>query len=175
MKKLKLIIAICMFILFISTAYAVYEPMREVEEEDIVVEEIQEEQFIYPTDLIAKVNSTLGSWTLAEAIVIWCQNHSEDVDTCIKNVYWVATAESSLFKNVGSSNNAFWLMYKGKLRRFTSIEEWVIQRIKLYEKNNRQARGLSWQRWLDGKYCASECKYRISNYNSGIAIAESVL
>ena len=174
MKQLKIFITLILLLLWLTVANAVYEePMGET----IEVNEIEEETwFIYPEGAIRKVSDALGGkWTLAEAIVIWCQNHSEDYNLCVKNVFWVANAESSLFKNVSSSNNAFWRMYNWKLRRFSSLEEWIVQRIKLYEKNNRQVRGLSWQRWLDWNYCASECTYWVRNYNQWIAIAESAL
>lgn len=173
MKQLKLFITCLLVLFFIWIANAVYEePMGET----IEVDEVIESWFVYPEGAIRKVSDALGGkWTLAEAIVIWCQNHSEDYSLCVKNVFWIATAESSLFKNVSSSNNAFWWMYKWKLKRFSSIEEWVVQRIKLYEKNNRQVRGLSWQRRILWKYCTSSCDYRISNYNNWIAIAELAL
>lgn len=173
MKQLKIFFTVVLIFLFLGIADAVYEePMGET----IEVDEVIESWFVYPEGAIRKVSDALGGkWTLAEAIVIWCQNHSEDYSLCVKNVFWIATAESSLFKNVSSSNNAFWWMYKWKLKTFSSIEEWVVQRIKLYEKNNRQVRGLSWQRWLNANYCASDCTYWVSNYNRWIAIAESAL
>ena len=173
MKQLKLFITLILLLLWLTVANAVYEePMGET----IEVDEPEETWFIYPEGAIRKVSDALGGkWTLAEAIVIWCQNHSEDYNLCIKNVFWIATAESSLFKNVSSSNNAFWRMYNWKLKRFSSLEEWIVQRIKLYEKNNRQVRGLSWQRRMLWKYCTSSCDYRISNYNNWIAIAELAL
>ena len=173
MKQLKLFIAALLILLWISIANAVYEePMGEIIEDN----ETEETWFIYPEESIRKVSDALGGkWTLAEAIVIWCQNHSEDYNLCVKNVFWIANAESSLFKRVSSSNNAFWWMYNWALKRFTSIEEWIVQRIKLYEKNNRQVRGLSWQRRLSWNYCSSECTYWTRNYEYWIAIAESAL
>lgn len=174
MKQLKILIIAILLYACLSTVGAIYEePMGETIEID---EQEIETWFVYPEGAIRKVSDALGGkWTLAEAIVIWCQNHSEDYSLCVKNVFWVASAESSLFKNVSSSNNAFWWMYNWKLRKFSSIEEWIVQRIKLYEKNNRQVRGLSWQRWLNWKYCTSECTYWVTNYNRWIAIAESAL
>lgn len=172
MKQLKIFIAVLLILLWVSVANAIYEePMGEIIDDNVV----EETWFVYPEESIRKVSDALGGkWTLAEAIVIWCQNHSEDYNLCVKNVFWVATAESTLFKRVSSSNNAFWWMYNWKLRRFSSIEEWVVQRIKLYERNNRQVRttGADWMRW---HYCTSECTYWISNYNYWIAIAESAL
>lgn len=172
MKQLKLFIAALLILFWISIANAVYEePMGEIIEDN----EPEETWFIYPEESIRKVSDALGGkWTLAEAIVIWCQNHSEDFNLCVKNVFWIANAESSLFKRVSSSNNAFWWMYNWTLKRFTSIEEWIVQRIKLYEKNNREVRTTGAD-WLRGHYCTSECLYWTSNYEYWIAIAESAL
>lgn len=48
MKQLKIIIAICLFVLCISVANAVYEPMGDVVE----VEEESTDAFVYPTETI---------------------------------------------------------------------------------------------------------------------------
>lgn len=162
MKRLKLFICVYLIILCVNVVNAVYEePMGEE-----CVEEISDTQ---QTETIKKVSEVLGDrWTLAEAIVIGCTNHAKDINLCIEHVFWVANAESSLFKNVSSSNNAFWWMYNWKLKRFSSIEEWIIQWIRLYEKNWWSIRD-SGQKWLDWHYCTSSCSYRISNYNVGIA------
>lgn len=165
MKQLKIIIAICLFVLCISVANAVYEPMGDVVE----VEEESTDAFVYPTETIWKVSEVLGNrWTLAEAIVIWCMNHSEDLNLCIEQVFWVANAESSLFKNVSSSNNWFWWMQNWTLKRFSSVEEWIVQWIRLREKNGWSVR-VSGEQRMKWHYCVSGCSYWITNYNDWIA------
>lgn len=118
--------------------------------------------------IVEKVDNLLGDYITSEIIVDNCMEKTENYILCIKNVVWVANAESSLFKKVSRSNNPFGLMKGGRLQKFASKYDAIIYRIDLYQKNWWYTRN-TWADWLRWNYCASDCTYRISNYNDWIA------
>lgn len=59
-------------------------------------------------------------------------------------------------------------MYRWTLQKFNTIEDSIYYWIQLCQKNQRYKR-TNWASWLRGNYCASQCTYRIDNYNSAIA------
>ena len=132
-----------------------------------------EETTIYTREMTArelaiKVNKVVGNYDISYAIVNECASQVDDYKQCIKNVIWVANAESWLFKaSMKPSNNWFGLMYKGKKRRFSSVQEWIHVWVSLYKKNlwGKRTTGQAWLIW---KYCASACTNRVKLYNSAI-------
>lgn len=135
----------------------------------------------FQLEIVNKINAVVWSETIAEAIVVGCMNHTENYIKCMRHTFGVANAESSLFKNVSSKNNAFWIMEKVcgkkpwweyscsyKVKSYSSVEESVIDFIKKYEKNKWYNRD-SGQAWLNGKYCTSQCSNRIPAYNDWMA------
>lgn len=166
MRQLKLLLIIIIAFSFLGFT------IDTVSSESVQVETPSNPIDIEREYLLEKVNSLIDSTSISEAIVVWCMNHSTDHNLCINNVVGVATAESWLFKQgMKPSNNWFGWLTKTengyKKKRFTSIEEGIIQWIKMYERlwwENRD----TWEKRLSWKYCTSECTYRIKNYNSGI-------
>lgn len=119
-------------------------------------------------EIIEKVNSLVGNESISTAIVKECANQTEDYKLCIKNIIWVSNAESSIFqKGMNPSNNGFWRMYKGKKRKFSSVEESIHLRVQMYVKNGREKR-TTWDSRISGKYCTSQCTHWVKNYNSAI-------
>lgn len=129
---------------------------------------VQDEREIKRQNILEQVESVVDNLSISTVIVDGCMNTTEDWYLCINNLMWVANAESSLFKRVSSSNNPFGLMYKWTLMRFNTIEDSIYYWIQLYQKNQRYKR-TDWASRLRGKYCASQCTYRIGNYNTAIA------
>lgn len=132
-------------------------------------------------DLIDRLSTVVWSETISEAIVIWCMNHSVDYLKCMRDTIGVANAESWIFKKTSSKNNAFGIMERvcgkkgwekqscrSQLKSYSSIEESVIDFIKLYEKNKWYKR-ITWQDWLNWKYCTAGCSNRIPAFNAGSA------
>ena len=140
-------------------------------EEEIQYEEFtwsivteQDEREIKRLNILEQVESVVDDLSISTAIVDSCMNTTEDWYLCINNLIWVANAESSLFKRVSSSNNPFGLMHKWSLMRFNSIAESVNYWVQLYQKNQWFKR-TNWAAWLKNRYCTSQCKYRIINYD----------
>lgn len=118
--------------------------------------------------LIEKVDSLVGNESISEAIVTACMKHQEDYKLCIKNLVWVSSAESGIFKKgMYPSNNGFGWMYQWKKRRFSSVEDSIYKRVQMYTRNHRENR-TTWADWLRWKYCTSECSYWIKNYDYAI-------
>lgn len=165
MRRLKFFFVICMIIVFMNFDFD--RAQEEITIEDAVK---QDEREFKRTFLIAKVESVVGNTSISEAIVDGCMNTTTDWYLCIKNVVWVANAESSLFKRVSSSNNAFGLMWRNWLMKFSSVEEGIRYRITLYERNKWYNRTNGKAR-LQGKnkYCASACTNWVGAYDSAIA------
>lgn len=153
-----------------------------VMDEPLYVQEvvILTEEELLQQDLISKISSVVWSDTISEAIVVGCMNHADDYKLCMKNVFWVANAESSLFKSTWKKNNAFWIMEKTcwnispadracryKPKQYSSVEESIIDFIKHYEKNKRYTRKKGQDR-LNWKYCTSSCQNRVPAYNSWV-------
>lgn len=133
-----------------------------VEETIIYTREMTEQK------LVEKVNSLVGNESISYAIVHECATQTDDYMQCIKNVIWVSNAESGMFKQaMYPSNNGFWWMYNWKKKKFSSVEESIKEWVAMYVRNGRETR-VTWNDWLRGKYCASECSHWVKNYNSAI-------
>lgn len=133
-----------------------------VEETIIYTREMTEQK------LAEKVNSLIGDYNISYTIVHECAVQTDDYKLCIKNVLWVANAESSMFKKwMYPSNNGFGWMYKWQKRKFSSVEEAIKEWISLYVKNGWNKRA-SWKDWLRGNYCSSECTHWVKNYNYAV-------
>lgn len=118
--------------------------------------------------IVEKVDNLLGDYIASEIIVDNCMAKTDNYILCIKNVVGVANAESTLFKKVSRYNNPFGLMKNWKLQKFESIYDAITYWIDLYSRNGREKR-TTWADWISGRYCTSQCTYRISNYNDWIA------
>jgi len=133
-----------------------------VEETIIYTREMTEQK------LVEKVNSLVGNESISYAIVHECATQTDNYKQCIKNVIWVSNAESGMFKQaMYPSNNWFWWMYNWKKKKFSSVEESIKEWVAMYVRNGRETR-VTWNDWLRGKYCASECSHWVKNYNSAI-------
>ena len=140
------------------------------DEETIIPEVVEEEENleqIWRDMIVEKVDNLLGDYISSEIIVDNCMEKTENYILCIKNVVGVANAESSLFKRMNKKNNPFWLMKGWRLQKFDSKYDAIEYRIDLYQEKWWYKR-TSWAAWLEWNYCASECSYRISNYNAAI-------
>ena len=146
---------------------AVNEELKEEIKLENTQEQIQE-TLDYEANLIITVDKLVGDESISEAIVSSCIEYTEDEILCIKNVIWVASAESSVFKKaMYPSNNWFWFMEKWVKKKFTSVEESISFWVKRYE-DKKWWRYTKWSSWLKARYCASACTYRVGNYNSAI-------
>lgn len=107
----------------------------------------------------------ISSW-IATHIAWECYKTTEDPKLCIKNVLGVASAESSIFQHC-YVNNCFWRMIKWDsgyyLKPYSTIIEWVSERVALYQKNMWFVRDEP-KRWIKGKYCTSGCENRVRNF-----------
>lgn len=171
MTKLKTLLVV----IIIGVVFFLWMPIWQAEQDEnsqSVVEDTQED-IIYTFDMTKErltngVNELIGNYNISKAIVDECTAQVEDYITCIKNVVGVANAESTMFtKGMYPTFNWFWLMYRGRKRRFSSVEEWIHEWVSLYKKNDWGKR-TTWASWLKWKYCVSECKYRVKNYESAI-------
>lgn len=164
MKRIRVIIVILLFILLMM--------FNRDNAHDEVIITLEEPKYSLETQwrdmIVWKVDNLLGDYIASEIIVDNCMATQENYILCIKNVVWVANAESTLFKRVSKSNNPFWLMKNGKLQKFDSIYDAIEYRITLYTTNNWHTR-TSWADWIAWKYCASEYTYRVQNYNDWIS------
>lgn len=165
MKRLKIIVALLLLILVlmfnVDNAYDETPIVPEVVEEEPSLEQIWRDM------IVEKVDNLLGDYISSEIIVDNCMEKTENYILCIKNVVGVANAESSLFKRMNKKNNPFWLMKGWRLQKFDSKYDAIEYRIDLYQEKWWYKR-TSWAAWLEWNYCASECSYRISNYNAAI-------
>lgn len=117
-------------------------------------------------EMAEKLNSLIGDYSISYTIVHECSLQTEDYKLCIKNVLWVANAESSMFKaGMKPSNNGFWRMYKGKKRKFSSVEESIKQWVSMYVRNG-WAKRTTWRARLNWKYCTSSCSNWTTAYNA---------
>jgi len=171
MRLLKLILALLIILLLVKVI-SVYGKTRDTPSVELSWNVLTWDfQSNYRLLLVDKVNSALGSYTLAEAVVDWCMNHSDNYYTCMRHVFGVANAESWLFRDLSSANNWFGIMEKCWntycVKRFSSAEEWVIYFIKLYEKNKRYKRTKG-SDWI-GTYCTSACTNWTQAFNEWMA------
>ena len=119
-------------------------------------------------ELASKLNSLVGDYNISYTIVHECSEQTADYQLCIKNVLWVANAESSMFKNwMKPTNNWFWWLYKGKKKRFSSVQDSIKQWVAMYVRNGWSKRTTGQSR-IDNKYCTSSCSNRVSAYNSAV-------
>lgn len=125
-------------------------------------------------EIAEKINSLIGDYNISYTIIHECSLQTKDYKLCVKNVLWVANAESSMFKaGMKPSNNGFGRMYKGKKRKFSSVEESIKEWIAMYVKNGREKR-VTWKDWLRGKYCTSSCSNWTSAYSSAVRKVEKL-
>lgn len=186
MRLLKRSIAIMiMLILLILIQHVDGEP--DMHPLPAVVDEPQKtEEELLQEWIMDSINTVVWSYTISEAIVKWCRD-LDDRMLCMKHVFWVATAESSLFKNVWKKNNAFWITHRkcNKLnwtdracrywiKQYWSVEESIYDFIDHYKRNKRYKR-TRWQNWISGKYCTSQCSNRIPAFNSWMKKFESAV
>lgn len=143
-----------------DNAYDEVTIIPEVEEETASLEEQWSDM------IVEKVDNLLQDYITSEIIVDNCMEKTENYILCIKNVVWVATAESSLFKRVSRSNNPFGLMKGWRLQKFASKYDAIIYRIELY--SSKRTNRTKWEDRILGRYCTSECDYWVSNYNDWI-------
>lgn len=184
-KRLKILITVMVTILVFILGYFKWQaweieqvqPIVEASFEEEINEEIeQEETIIYTWEmtlsgLVEKVNTLVGNYDISRAIVNECTTQAfDDYKHCIESVVGVANAESTLFtRGMNPSNNGFWLMYKWKKRKFSSVEEAINVWVALYVKNWWGKR-ITWADWLKGKsaYCQSACKNWAKAYNTAV-------
>lgn len=184
-KKIIIALALLFALAFATWATSSDESLdinEEIQSEEL--EEVVEEDPIelLKADLISKIRTVVWSYTISEAIVVWCMNHTEDYILCMKHTVGVANAESSIFKNVWRKNNAFWITNRQciwadcfyTLKSYTSIEESIIDFIRHYERNNwyKRVTGQDRLRW---KYCTSSCTNRVPAFNKWVKKVEQVL
>ena len=125
-------------------------------------------------EMAEKLNSLIGDYSISYAVVHECSMQTNDYKLCIKNIMWVANAESSMFKKwMKPSNNGFGWMYKWKKRKFSSVEESIKQWVAMYVRNNWGKR-VTWKDWLNWKYCTSSCSNWTSAYNSAVRKVEKL-
>ena len=125
-------------------------------------------------EIAEKLNSLIGDYNISYAIIHECSTQTSDYKLCVKNVLWVANAESSMFKaGMKPSNNGFWRMYKWKKRKFSSVEESIKEWVAMYVRNNWSKR-VTWKDWLNWKYCTSSCSNWTSAYNSAVRKIEKL-
>ena len=183
-KRLKILIVVMIILIVFIMGYnkghwedlaTEFEALAVVETWATTVEIIptEEELVIYTREmteakLADKVDNLIGDYNISYTIVHECASQTEDYELCIKNVLWVANAESGMFKKwMYPSNNWFGWMYNWKKKKFSSIEESIKQWIAMYVKNGRAKRA-TWKDWLKWNYCTSECSHWVENYNSAI-------
>lgn len=176
MTKLKLLaVLLIVWVVFILWAPTGHWETNETISNTISTWDIVEEENIYTFDMTkeylkGKVNALVGDYNISSAIVEECTTQVPDnYKKCIKDVVWISNAESTIFKKgMYPSNNGFWLMYKGRKRRFSSVEEWIKFWVSLYVKNNWVIRATS-KDWLEKwRYCTSECSHRWKNFQSAV-------
>lgn len=125
-------------------------------------------------EIAEKLNSLIGDYNISYAIIHECSIQTNDYKLCVKNVLWVANAESSMFKaGMKPSNNGFWRMYKWKKRKFSSVEESIKEWVAMYVRNNWGKR-VTWKDRLAWKYCASSCSNWVGAYNSAVRKIEKL-
>lgn len=196
MKLLKRTIAVMLvLILWLLYQHANSEETLAMPEGNVVIDEpwdVQEivvltEEELLQQELIAKISTVVWSDTISEAIVVWCMHHADDYMLCMKHVFGVANAESSLFKNIWKKNNAFGITKRQcrklnwtdsacryGLKQYSSVEESIIDFVKHYERNKWYSRTRGQDR-LNGKYCTSQCSNRIPAFNSWMKKFESAV
>lgn len=110
------------------------------------------------------------SYEIAEHITWEAYANTEDPKLFIKNIIWVSNAEWWIFKH-WLHNNYLGVMacsnLECHLRHYETVQASITNWRELYNKNKWYVRTTA-QRWLDGKYCASDCTHRVQNYNEWV-------
>lgn len=111
------------------------------------------------------------SYEIAEHITWEAYTNTEDPKLFIKNIVWVSNAEGSIFKR-GMYNNYLGVMARMAdgsywLRHYDTVQLAITHWREMYNRNKWYVRTTP-QRWLDGNYCSSECKFWVQNYNAGV-------
>lgn len=188
-KRLKILIAVMIIILVFMLGFNAWHG------EDIVTEmqvkpvvdtgsvaswEVKEIETVIYTwedtekEIAEKLNSLIGDYNISYAIIHECSTQTSDYKLCVKNVLWVANAESSMFKaGMKPSNNWFGWMYKWKKRKFSSVEESIKEWVAMYVRNNWGKR-VTWKDRLAWKYCTSSCSNWVGAYNSAVRKIEKL-
>lgn len=135
--------------------------LQEYTWDQVIIPEVYEYQ--YQKDKLTQFEAIDGEF--AEGLIELCNKYAQDLNLCLNHIVWVSSAESSVFKRCSSWNNCFGLMSKKGLKRYETKLQWVEDWLQTYIRLWRNKR-LTPQAWLDGKYCASECKYWTTNYLS---------
>jgi hypothetical protein len=188
-KRLKILIAVMTIILVFMLGFNAWhgeDIVTEMQVEPVVgtgsvasweVKEI--ETVIYTREdtekeIAEKLNSLIGDYNISYAIIHECSTQTSDYKLCVKNVLWVANAESSMFKaGIKPSNNWFGWMYKWKKRKFSSVEESIKEWVAMYVRNNWGKR-VTWKDRLAWKYCTSSCSNWVGAYNSAVRKIEKL-
>ena len=188
-KRLKILIAVMTIILVFMLGFNAWhgeDIVTEMQVEPVVdtgsvasweVKEI--ETVIYTREdtekeIAEKLNSLIGDYNISYAIIHECSTQTSDYKLCVKNVLWVANAESSMFKaGMKPSNNWFGRLYKWKKRKFSSVEESIKEWVAMYVRNNWGKR-VTWKDRLAWKYCASSCSNWVGAYNSAVRKIEKL-
>lgn len=192
MRRLKVLLAVLVICLVFMLGFNVWHgeemlatdfQVQAVETGNVLTWTVQtwavEETVIYTREdtekeLAGKLNSLIGNYSISYAVVHECSMQTNDYKLCIKNVMWVANAESSMFKKwMKPSNNGFGRMYKWKKRKFSSVENSIKQWVAMYVRNGREKRA-TWQDWLRGKYCTSACSNWTKLYASAVSKVEKL-
>lgn len=176
MRQLKILLAIIIALLIFLLGYWQGQAWEEHYIEPLEFDVISTGSVNEPTEaevLTEKVNSLVGNESISITIVKECMSQTEDYKLCIQNLVGVASAESSVFKKgMYPSNNWFGRMQRTKdwykKKRFNSVEESIKLRIEMYVRNGWDKRTNGAKRG-SSNYCASECTYRVRNYNSAIS------
>lgn len=180
-KRLKILIAVMTIILVFMLGFNAWhgeDIVTEMQVESVVdtgsvasweVKEIETVIYTWEDtekEIAEKLNSLIGDYNISYAIIHECSTQTSDYKLCVKNVLWVANAESSMFKaGMKPSNNWFGWLYKWKKRKFSSVEESIKEWVAMYVRNNWGKR-VTWDARLKGNYCASSCSNWVKAYNS---------
>jgi len=123
------------------------------------------------------------SYEIAEHITWEAYTNTDDPKLFIKNIIWVSNAEWSIFKR-WLYNNYLGVMeckeiwkdenWKKKcirygIKDYDTVQLAITNWREMYNRNKWYVRTTP-QRWLDGSYCASECKFWVQNYNAGVLL-----
>lgn len=119
------------------------------------------------------IQSLWVSKGIADTIIVEC-NKSPDFNHCVKSVLGVANAESWLFANCSTTKNCHGVMERingqRRLKRFTTYEEGVKDRIQRYIRNKRYVRLTATDRIDKWGYCNRNegdwCVYWGSHYTA---------
>lgn len=105
----------------------------------------------------------LDNEELATHITWECYNTARNPRHCVKSLLWVSNSEWTQFRSC-YKNNCLWIMKDGQIKQEDSIKSNISDRVERYNKHRYNLK--TPQERLDrARYCTSECKYRVWNYN----------